>query len=133
VTYRVLLLAACAAAFWVVLGLPARHLGGGDEALLFSGVAVALSLAPGVLVLLWCGWAFEAAPRMQAIVALGSGGLRMGFVLLAALALFFNSEEFHRPAFLFWVAGAYLFLLAVEVALLVRAMRAAQPSETPGA
>lgn len=132
-TYRVLLLAACAAAFWVVLGLPARHLGGGDEALLHSGVAVGLSLMPGVLVLLWCGWAYENAPRMQGLVALGSGGLRMIFVLLAALGLYAKAEPFRSQAFLFWVAGAYLFLLAVEVALVVQMIRAAQPKSEQGA
>ena len=126
---RVSILVAAAAAFWVVLGLPARAVAG-DEQLLFAGVAVALSLVPGVLAMLWAGWAHSQNPQMETLAVLGGTGVRMFGVLLAALALFQGTELFRKQAFLLWVAGAYVFLLAAEVVLLVRAQQPRQKTGT---
>ncbi|MGL4554710.1 MAG: hypothetical protein ACRC33_26385 [Gemmataceae bacterium] len=130
-TARVLFLVAAAAAFWLALGLPARQLAG-DEAIVHAGVAVLLSLVPGVLTLVWAGWAYRQNPQQELLAALGATGLRMFVVLVSALLLHQTVGYFHSPAFLLWVAGAYCFLLAVEVVLLVRG-RAAQPKSDAGA
>ena len=42
-----------ALAFWLLVGLPARWLGGGDLAVLYSGTAALLCLVPGVIALLF--------------------------------------------------------------------------------
>ena len=126
------ILVAAAAAFWVVLGLPARGLAG-DEQLVFAGVAVTLSLVPGILTMLWAGWAHSQNPQMEALAVLGGTGIRMFGVLLVALAMFQGTELFRKPSFLLWVAGAYVFLLAVEVVLLVRSQQAAQRKTGTGA
>lgn len=128
-TARVLSLVFAAAAFWVVLGIPARNLLG-DEALLHSGVATLLGLVPGVLTLVWAGWAYGHNPQQQLLAVVGATGVRMFGVLLAALALYMSVEAFHRPAFLLWVAAAYCFLLAVEVVLLVRSRAAREQAKT---
>ena len=129
-TARVLFLVAAAAAFWVVLGLPARHFSG-DEALIHAGVAVLLCLVPGVLTLLWAGWAYGQNPQQELLAAMGATGVRMFGVLLVTLLLNQGVAMFHRPAFLLWVAGAYCYLLAVEVFLLLRG-RAAQEQAKSG-
>ena len=113
----------------MVLGIPARNLYG-EEALLHSGVAVLLCLVPGVLTLLWANWAYGQNPQQELLAVLGATGVRMFGVLLSALALYLNVEALHQTAFLLWVAGAYCFLLAVEVLLLVRGRAAREQAKT---
>lgn len=108
-----------AAAFWLVTGLPARQFFG-DETLVHGGVAVMLSLIPGMLTLFWANWAYGQNPHQEVLAILGATGVRLFGVLLLSLVLYMTVEFFHRPAFLFWVAGAYCFLLTVEVLLLLR-------------
>lgn len=127
-TARVLTLITAAAAFWLAAGLPARYLGGGDEALVFSGVAVLLALVPGILVLVWVGLSSSLTPQQQTLAILGGTGVRMFAALLIAYVLHQNVDFFRRPAFLLWVGAAYMFLLAVEVVLLVRAQQEQQKS-----
>ena len=76
-----LLLIGGALAFWLLAGLPARMLGGGDQALVFSGAAVLLCLPPMAATLLWAGWVRDKSPADQMIMIAGSTGVRMAFVL----------------------------------------------------
>ncbi|MBY0232778.1 MAG: hypothetical protein K2W96_26145 [Gemmataceae bacterium] len=126
---RVASLVAAAAAFLLAAGVPARMLGG-DEQFVFAAVATGLSLVPGVLVLLWAGWASSQNPQTEALVVLGGTGIRMFAVLVAALALHQGTEAFRHSSFILWVGAAYLYLLAVEVALLVRAQQPRQKTTT---
>jgi hypothetical protein len=128
----VLTLAAVAAAFWLLVALPARALGGGDEAAIHAGVAVLMSLIPGVAVILWAGWAFRQDNNQQALAILGASGVRMFVVLGVALILYQGVPFFQRGGFLLWVAGAYLFLLVAEVAMMVKA-RQTTPTTNTGA
>jgi threonine/homoserine/homoserine lactone efflux protein len=126
VIVRVLWLCVAAASFWIVLGLPARNFGGGDQALLDCGVALLLALVPGLATIIWASLVAGDDPNKQTVVILGSTGIRMFFVLACTLLLNQTVPMFRHSSFLLWVAGAYLFLLAVEVILLVRARQSVQ-------
>lgn len=120
-----LLLIGGASAFWLCTGLAARMLGGGDQALVFSGAAVLLCLPPMAATLLWAGWASNKTPADQMIMIAGSTGVRMAFVLGGGLALFFLVPYFQgQVTFWVWVLVVYLFTLALDVALML-AMRPA--------
>ena len=56
---RLLLLIGGAVAFWLLVGLPARAFGGGDQALVFSGAAVLLCLPPMAATLVWADLALN--------------------------------------------------------------------------
>jgi hypothetical protein len=117
---RLLLLIGGALAFWLLAALPARHLGGGDVAVAYSGTAVLLCLVPAVATLVWAGYANKQGPREQLTVVLGSTGLRLFGVALAAMALrrlvpFYREED----GFWTWLIVSYLVVLALEVALLL--------------
>jgi hypothetical protein len=110
-------------ACWLLLCLPARHLGAGDEAVVQSGLAALLCLVPTVLVMAWAGWAFRQDAIHQTYVVLGGGGLRLFFVLGAALFLTEVAGLYRgQIAFLIWVGVFYFFTLALEVGLLVTAL-----------
>ncbi|MFO0841960.1 MAG: hypothetical protein U0797_06100 [Gemmataceae bacterium] len=130
-TARIILLTTAALAF-ALLGILARSLGGGDEALLHCLTAVLLCLVPGVVTLAATHWAAANDPRKAPLLALGASGVRMFGVLLVALALHLNVPLYQGAGFLFWVAGAYLWLLAVEVALLVRGRLSSHQTTAPG-
>lgn len=116
----VLYLVFAAVAFWALVAVPARHLGG-DVSALHGAVAVALCLVPAVITLLWAGWAAQSDPNMLLLVALGSSGARMFLVACAVGGLYLWAPLFKgEDGFLFWSVGAYLFLLAVEVWALLR-------------
>jgi hypothetical protein len=132
-TSRLLALSACAAAFWLLLALPARFLLGEDDAPVLAGIAALVCLAPCLLAVIWAEWAFSSSPDQQALALLGASGVRMFVTLLAALALYLNVAALKRPAFLLWVAAAYLTLLAAEVALVVTARRQAAQNTGTGA
>jgi hypothetical protein len=106
-------------AFWLLVGLPARHLGGGDAALVFSGTAILLCLVPMTATLLWGERALRQTPDKQLTLVLGGTGMRMGFVLLAGWALFQWVPYFHQPGFLIWLGVCYLFTLALDMTLLL--------------
>jgi len=125
VSRPLLLLIGGALAFWLLAGLPARMLGGGDQALVFSGAAVLLCLPPMAATLLWAGWARDKAPADQMIMIAGSTGARMAFVLGGGLVLFLAVPYFQGQAsFWVWVLVVYLFTLALDVGLML-AMRPA--------
>src|SRR5436305_1019600 len=72
----------------LLAGLPARALGGGDAALVYSGTALLLCLAPMALTLAWADRALAGPPEQQLLLVLGGTGLRLALVLGAGGALF---------------------------------------------
>jgi hypothetical protein len=121
VRQRLLILVVAAAAFWVLTAIPAKHLGGGDLALVYSGVAMLLCLVPGVLTLLWAGYVERSQPEQMLVMALGSTGVRMFGVLLAGFLLFRTVPLFReQEGFLIWLLVFYLFTLALEMTLLLK-------------
>jgi len=117
--------------FVAAAGLPARILLGenGPVAVVHCGTAVLLCLVPGALTLLWAGWSIQHDPQQAGIIALGASGVRMFGVLAVAALLFTQVPLYRDPAFLFWVLGAYLYLLAIEVWLLVRDRHSDRPEK----
>jgi hypothetical protein len=132
----VLLLIAGSAAFWLLVGLPARWLGGGDAALVFSGAAVLLCLPPMAFSLAWAAWAQGEgrSPHDLLVMVLGATGLRMAFVLLGGLALFLWVPYFQgQIAFWAWVMVVYPVALALDVALTLAGRPAAKARPAGGA
>ena len=114
------LLIAAGLAFILLAGLPARYLAG-DQAMIFCLTATLLCLVPGVLTVIWIGATSRQDPQQASLKLLGASGLRMFVVLSVAVLLYFQTPWFQgQDSFLFWVVGAYLYLLAVEVLLTVR-------------
>lgn len=121
-TRRVLILVGGVGAFWLLLALPARHLGGGDTAVVESGVAALLCLLPATAVMIWADWAFRQNVDHQTYAVLGGGGLRLFFALGAAMLLTQMAGLFKgQSAFFIWLGIFYLFTLALEVGLLLTA------------
>jgi len=117
---RVLLLIGGSLAFCLLTALPARHLGGGDLAVLYSGTTVLLCLVPAVATLLWSALAEKKNPQQVPLVVLGGTGVRMFGVLLAAWFLYTSLPVFREQAgFWTWLLVNYLFILALEMALLL--------------
>lgn len=106
--------------FWLLAALPARWLGGGDLAILYSGTAALLCLIPGVAALLWAGLSSN-QPGQQLTIALGSTSIRLFFVLGMAFLLDRTLPLYHGSlAFWIWVLVFYLLTLAVETTLLLK-------------
>jgi hypothetical protein len=127
VSRRLLLLVGGALAFWLLVGLPARILGGGDEALVFSGTAVLLCLPPMAATLIWAGLVQDKSAYDQMIMVLGGTGLRIGFVLAGALIVYFTIPYFQgQVAFWIWVLVVYLAALALDVLLMIAGRPAAK-------
>jgi len=119
VTGRLLVLIGLTLAFWVLAALPARWLGGGDLALLYSGTAVLLCLVPGVVALLWTGFS-PPQPEQQLLATLASTGVRMFFVLGVTFLLLVNVDPYRGSvAFAIWVLVFYLCTLALETLLVL--------------
>jgi hypothetical protein len=120
VSRRLSLLTGGCLAFWLLTALPARHLGGGDLAVVYAGTAVLLCLAPAVATLLWAGHAARHDPQQEVLVVLGSTGVRLFGVVLAAWLLHSLVPLYQEQGgFWLWLLAAYLFTLALEVTLLV--------------
>jgi len=119
VSARLLWLVGVTLTFWLLAAIPARWLGGGDLAILYSGTAAMLCLVPGVLALLWAGLSSN-QPYQQLTVALGSTSIRIFFVLGLAFLLERTLPLYHGSlAFWIWVLVFYLLTLVVETTLLV--------------
>jgi hypothetical protein len=119
------------AAFWLLVGLPARHLGGADAALVFLGTGLILCLAPGLATLIWGERALRQSVDKQLILILGGTGVRMAFVLLAGSMLYLWVPYYQRqPSFLIWLVVSYLFTLCLDMTVLLLG-RVEQESETP--
>ena len=117
---RVMLLIAAGLVFILLAGLPARFLYG-DQSMICCLTATFLCLIPSVLTMLWIGPTLKQDPHQASLKLLGASGLRMFGVLSIAVLLYFQTPWFQgQDSFLFWVLGAYLYLLAVEVLLTVR-------------
>jgi hypothetical protein len=108
------------AAFWLLVGLPARHLGGGDAAMIFLGTALLLCLAPAILTLVWGERTLRQSADKQLILVVGGTGMRMAFVLLAGWMLYIWAPYYQRQSgFLVWLVVGYFFTLALDVTLLL--------------
>jgi threonine/homoserine/homoserine lactone efflux protein len=128
---RLLLLLGGCAAFCLLVGLPARHLGGGDSALVFLGTGLLLCLVPGIVTLVWGERALRQSPDRQMILVLGGTGVRMAFVLLAGWTLFQYVPYYQRQGgFLIWLVVSYLFTLALDLVVMM-AGRSERDGETP--
>lgn len=117
---RLLFLVGGCAVFWLLVGLPARHLGGGDAAVVFLGTGLLLCLAPGLVTLIGGEWALRQSADKQLILILGGSGVRMAFVLLTGWTLYLWAPYYQRQTgFLIWLIVGYLFTLALDVSLLL--------------
>jgi hypothetical protein len=117
---RLLLLVSGSLAFWVLVGIPARLLGGGDAALVYSGTALLLCLVPAAVTLAWAGQALKGTVDQQLALVLGGTGLRM-FTVLGAAWVLYEWVPYYRlsAGFWVWVLVSYLFTLALELTLLL--------------
>jgi hypothetical protein len=116
---RIVLLVTAALAFTALAGIPARYLAG-DRAFVYCLTAVLLSLVPGVVTFAWTFGSMTRAPQQAPLLALAGSGVRLFGVSLIALLLHLQVPLFRDDSFLFWVLGAYLFLLAAEILILVK-------------
>jgi hypothetical protein len=117
---RVLLLIAGSLAFWLLVALPARALGGGDAAIVFSGTALLLCLVPAVGTLIWAAWGLKEHPEQQVTVIVGGSGLRMFFVLCAGLLISKCVPYYEeQTSFWIWLLVFYCFTLALEMGLML--------------
>jgi hypothetical protein len=120
-------------AFWLLVGLPARLLGGGDAALVYSGTALLLCLVPAVLTLLWADSALKGPIDQQLVFVMGSTGMRMFVVLGSAWALYASVPYYQAHAgFWVWVLVGYLFTLALDLVLLTSSRPAPESKSLPG-
>ncbi len=108
------------ALYWLALALPARWLWG-NAVLPQSLAALGLCLVPGLATVLLGGWVVRRPPEVQMLVLLGGTLVRMAFVLAGGLVLFFRVRGFHEAGFWGWVLLFYLFTLALEMILLLKA------------
>lgn len=117
---RLLLMFGGCAAFCLLVGLPARHLGGGDRALVFIATALLLCLAPSCATLLWGYRALRQSADQQLVMVMGGTGIRMAFALLGGWALHQCVPYYQQQsAFLIWLAVCYLFTLALDITVLL--------------
>jgi hypothetical protein len=120
VTRRLLLLIGIVAAMWLLLGLPARHLGGGDDALVYAGVAALLCAVPMAASIVVLARVAVRRPQLLPIATLGAGGGRMFFVLFGGVALASAGPFFRQTAFWLWLVVFYLATLTLDVVLLLK-------------
>jgi len=117
---RLLLLLVGSAAFWVLTAIPAKHLGGGDLALVYSGAAMGLCVVPAALTLLWASFGLRGHTHEQLTTLMGATGVRLFGVALAGYVLFLQVPIFReQDGFLIWLVVCYMFTLALEMTLLL--------------
>jgi hypothetical protein len=115
--------------FWLLVGVPARHLGGGDQALLDCGVALLLCLVPGGLTLVAVEWIGGNDPPTRVLMVLAGSFFRLVVILLSGWLLTVLVPELRHTGFWVWLLVGYLFCLTLETALLLSAReRAGDPS-----
>lgn len=119
------------AAFCGLLAYPTRLLWPDEPTLAWNAAAALVCLVPTALTLLWTRWAFKGQPEQQLLAVMGGTVVRMGFVLAVAAVLYFNVKEFEHVRFWVLVVVYYLFTLALEMTVIVRATAAApaQPKD----
>ena len=114
--------------FLALVSYPALRLWGAT-AIVYASVGMGLCLLPTIVTLAWSAWALKSSAEQQLLLVLGGTGLRMTFVLGAGLMLYGLVEYFHRESFWLWVLVAYLFTLALEIALMLVGRSAAGGEE----
>jgi hypothetical protein len=122
----ILILILACATFWLILAYPAFRLWG-FRGLIESGVAASLCVLPSLLTIVWA-WLASSRPKDHLWMALGSTGTRMGMVLGLAVLLALLNPVFRGTSFWAWVLVFYLFTLAIDVVLLLRAKLKVLPS-----
>src|SRR5260370_28342864 len=106
-TRRLAWLVAGGVTFWLLVFYPARLLWG-ETAVAFSAIAAILCLIPTVATLIWSEWAFRSSPEQQLLAVMGGTGVRMLFVAVVGIAMFFFSYYFYQQSFLVWGLRFYL-------------------------
>src|SRR5438067_13510511 len=117
-------------ACWVLVALPARALLEGEQAqrvAAYSGVSLLLCLVPAIVTLWWARRSLDQSPESQLTAVLGGTGVRLSVTLLAAWLLTNSVPFFRDDSFWYWLLGAYLFTLTVEITLLL----AGRPAPAP--
>jgi hypothetical protein len=121
VTQRLLILVAGTLLFWAATALPVWLLGS-DLALLHATTAALLCLVPGIFTLVWAERTSRKDPQQMLLVVLGGTGVRMFGVLLAGILLVQMVPPYReQDSFLIWLLVFYLFTLALEMTLLLKA------------
>lgn len=117
---RLLLLLLGALTFWVLVAVPARALGGGEAAVVYSGTALLLCVVPMAGTLAWTSWSLRQGPEQQMAAVLGGTGLRM-FLVLGAGWLVYSSFPYYQqqPGFYIWLVVCYVFTLALDIGLIL--------------
>jgi len=116
---RLIHLLAGVAILWLLSAGPAYAFGG-ETGLLHSAVAALLCLVPMAVTQVWSDWTLEGKPEQQLAAVFGGTSLRMGFVLILGMVLYFNVPEFQAVGFWIWVVVFYLVTLALEIVLVLR-------------
>jgi hypothetical protein len=117
---RLLVLVGGSLLFWLLVAIPARYLGGGDAAVVYSLSAVAICLIPTVGTLYWGTRTVDGPAEQQLALVMGGTGVRMFFVLLAGLALYKLVPYYEaHEGFWIWLLVFYLFTLGLEMFLLL--------------
>jgi hypothetical protein len=104
---------------WLVALYPGWLLAG-EQALLQSTTAVLLCLIPALATFYWAIRSGN-SPEKQLLATLGGSGIRVFTVVVAGFALYLTWPEVFNDFFWVWIAIFYLFLLALETFLLVKA------------
>ncbi len=112
--------------FWGLLTYPARLAWPDDPTFAWSTAAALLCLVPGALTLAWTTWAYKGQAQQQLVAVLGSTMVRMAVVVAGGLVLFLSVPAFAYQRFWMFVIVYYLFTLALEMVLIVRAAPAKQ-------
>lgn len=107
-----------ALAFWAIVALPARLLGG-TSAFVYSLVALGMCAAPTAALLYGIGHFRQRSPVDGLFLYLGGSGLRMGLVLGVALTLYLACPYFQGISFWIWLLVFYLYVLALEICLIL--------------
>jgi hypothetical protein len=116
-------------AFWGLLTYPARLLWPNDPTFEWSTAAAVICLVPTALTLAWTRWAYTGKAEQQLLAVMGGTAVRMVIVLAAGMVLFLNAETFKYQRFWIFVIVYYLFTLALEMVLIVRATAAAEQAQ----
>ncbi len=108
-------------AFWALVTYPARLLWPREPIFQWSLAAALICLVPTAVTLAWTRWAYAGKPEQQLLAVLGGTAVRMVFVVAAGMVLFYSAEAFEHQRFWIFVVVYYLFTLALEMVLIVRA------------